>query len=185
MHQLNEALADIGLSTERSDSDPGIETAGNSDEFCGNRDLKINDDMAKLVQFVAFSINGQDFCVDIMLVREIRAWDGASSLPNAPDYVRGVINLRGQIVPVIDLKARFGQGTTEPHKGAVIVVVMIGEKLHGLLVDSVSDILSVGPDDIAPAPEIISDEEASGLLTGIVKQDESMVAAIDLERLIA
>ncbi len=145
-------------------------------------DLDVGGDDLNLTQFVAFSIGDQHYCVDIMQVREIRAWDGASSLPNAPQYVRGVINLRGQIVPVIDLRARFGQGETETENGAVIVVVMIADKLHGLLVDAVSDILSIRPDAIAAAPETAS---GSGLLTGIITIDEQMVAVIGLERLTA
>jgi purine-binding chemotaxis protein CheW len=131
-------------------------------------------------QFVAFSIGEQQYCVDIMQVREIRAWDGATTLPNSADYIRGVINLRGHIVPVIDLRARFGQGTTDTAKGAVIVIVMIREKLHGLLVDAVSDILSVKTDAVAAAPESASD---SGLLSGIITREEQMVAIIALDRL--
>lgn len=133
-------------------------------------------------QFVAFSVGAQHYCVDIMQVREIRAWDGATTLPNAPAFVRGVINLRGHIVPVIDLRARFGEGETDTEKGSVIVIVMIGERLHGLLVDAVSDILSVSPDAIAPAPETVSD---GGLLTGIITQNERMVAIIGLVGLAA
>lgn len=145
-------------------------------------DLRTDGDDLNLNQFVAFSIGEQHYCVDIMQVREIRAWDGATTLPNAPAYVRGVINLRGHIVPVIDLRARFGQGHTDTDKGAVIVIVMIGEKLHGLLVDAVSDILSIRPDAVADAPEAASD---SGLLTGIITQEDKMVAVIGLERLSA
>ncbi len=145
-------------------------------------DLRTDGDDLNLNQFVAFSIGEQHYCVDIMQVREIRAWDGATTLPNAPAYVRGVINLRGHIVPVIDLRARFGQGNTDTDKGAVIVIVMIGEKLHGLLVDAVSDILSIRPDAVADAPEAASD---SGLLTGIITQEDKMVAVIGLERLSA
>jgi purine-binding chemotaxis protein CheW len=83
-------------------------------------------------------------------------------------------------VPVIDLRTRFGQGTTDTTKGAVIVIVMIEEKLHGLLVDAVSDILSVKPDAVADAPSTASD---SGLLAGIITHDEQMVAIIELNRL--
>ncbi len=143
-------------------------------------DLNMDGDNIDLNQFVAFSIGDQQYCVDIMQVREIRAWDGATALPNSADYIRGVINLRGHIVPVIDLRTRFGQGTTDTTKGAVIVIVMIEEKLHGLLVDAVSDILSVKPDAVADAPSTASD---SGLLAGIITHDEQMVAIIELNRL--
>jgi len=143
-------------------------------------ELGMDGDNMNLSQFVAFSIGEQQYCVDIMQVREIRAWGGATTLPNSADYVRGVINLRGHIVPVIDLRARFGQGSTDTEKGSVIVIVMIAEKLHGLLVDAVSDILNVKPDAIADAPEAASD---SGLLSGIITHSEEMVAIIALDRL--
>lgn len=143
-------------------------------------DLNMDGDNIDLNQFVAFSIGDQQYCVDIMQVREIRAWDGATALPNSAEYIRGVINLRGHIVPVIDLRTRFGQGTTDTTKGAVIVIVMIEEKLHGLLVDAVSDILNVKPDAVADAPSTASD---SGLLSGIITHDEQMVAIIDLNKL--
>ena len=135
------------------------------------------------VQFVAFSVGAQNFCIDIMQVREIRAWSGATALPNAPEFVRGVINLRGHIVPVVDLSARFGLGPIDTETGSVVVIVMIEEKLHGLLVDSVSDILNVGPGDIAPAPSVAADGQG-GFLGGIVTHDDDMVAVIDLVRLV-
>lgn len=135
-------------------------------------------------QFVAFSVGTQNYCVDIMQVREIRAWTGATALPNSAEFVRGVINLRGHIVPVIDLKARFGLGETDTEAGSVVVIVMIDEKLHGLLVDGVSDILNVEPGDIAPSPDIEADGRAS-FLNGIVTDNEEMVAIIDLNRLVA
>ena len=143
-------------------------------------DFGVDGDNMNLSQFVAFSIGEQQYCVDIMQVREIRAWDGATTLPNSAEYIRGVINLRGHIVPVIDLRTRFGQGTTDTAKGAVIVIVMIREKLHGLLVDAVSDILSVKSDAVAPAPDTASD---SGLLSGIITREDEMVAIIALDRL--
>ena len=133
-------------------------------------------------QYVAFSIGEQQFCIDIMAVREIRAWDGATSLPNSADYVRGVINLRGNVVPVIDLKARFGQGETDTENGNVVVIVMIGDKLHGLLVDAVSGILTVAPDGVAPVPQTGGDNH-TGLLSGIITDNEQMVAVIALDAL--
>lgn len=147
----------------------------------GRLDEQAND---RASQFVAFSVGTQNFCVDIMQVREIRAWAGATALPNSADYVRGVINLRGHIVPVIDLKARFGQGETDTEGGSVVVIVMIDEQLHGLLVDSVSDILTVLADDIAPAPSLEADGRDC-FLSGIITDDDDMVAIIDLDRLVA
>lgn len=134
-------------------------------------------------QFVAFTIGEQNYCVDIMSVREIRAWTGATPLPNTADYVRGVINLRGSIVPIVDLRIRFGQGETEPTNSHVVVIVAIEERLNGLLVDSVSDILSVSADDIAAIPETNAGSRVR-YLDGLITEEDRMVALIALDQVI-
>jgi len=134
-------------------------------------------------QCVAFTIGGHHYCIDIMSVREIRNWTGVTELPNTAEFMRGVINLRGIIVPIIDLRARFGQGLIEPTPSHVVVVVAIGDRLHGLLVDSVSDILTVKRSDIAPIPETAGQSQ-SPLLDGLITQGEQMLAVVALERLL-
>ncbi len=134
-------------------------------------------------QFVAFTIGEQNYCIDIMSVREIRAWTGATPLPNTADYVRGVINLRGSIVPIVDLRIRFGLGETEPTKSHVVVIVAIEDRLNGLLVDSVSDILSVSSDDIAAIPETDVGSRVR-YLDGLITEEDRMVALIALDRVI-
>ncbi|MGF1476628.1 MAG: chemotaxis protein CheW [Geminicoccaceae bacterium] len=138
---------------------------------------------ADTVQLVAFSIGEQFYCVDIMAVREIRAWTGTTPLPNTANFVRGVINLRGTIVPIIDMRTRLGRGQTEPTKNHVVVIVSIGDRLNGLLVDGVTDIVTVRRPDIAPIPG--SDGDAKNpYLDGLVTQEERMVALIALDRLV-
>ena len=134
-------------------------------------------------QCVAFSIGESHYGIDIMSVREIRNWTGVTELPNTVEYVRGVINLRGVIVPIIDLKARFGQGLITPTPSHVVVIVAIGERLHGLLVDSVSDILTVKHSDISPIPESLGQSQ-SELLKGLVSQGETMMAIMSLNHLV-
>jgi purine-binding chemotaxis protein CheW len=135
------------------------------------------------VQLIAFSIGDQSYGVEITTVREIRAWNGATPLPNTREFVRGVINLRGTIVPIFDLRARFGEGQTAPTKNHVVVVMSVGEKWVGLLVDAVSDILTVSRDDIHAVPEgNMLDTE---LLSGIVTHDSRMVGLIDLDAVIS
>jgi purine-binding chemotaxis protein CheW len=130
------------------------------------------------LQLIAFSIGAQTYGVEITTVREIRAWNGATPLPNTRDYVRGVINLRGTIVPIFDLRARFGDGRTEPTKTHVVVVLSVGEKWVGLLVDAVSDILTVAREDIHPVPE--GNSLDTELLDGIITHEQRMVGLIDL-----
>jgi purine-binding chemotaxis protein CheW len=151
--------------------------------------LDISEDMAegqsaeaKSMQLIAFSIGEQIYGVEITTVREIRAWNGATSLPNTREYVVGVINLRGTIVPIFDLRARFGEGKTTPTKNHVVVVMSVGEKWVGILVDAVSDILTVARNDIHVVPEGNSID--TELLNGIVTHDSQMVGLIDLQAVV-
>ena len=135
------------------------------------------------LQLIAFSIGEQTYGVEITTVREIRAWNGATPLPNTREFVRGVINLRGTIVPIFDLRARFGEGQTSPTKNHVVVVMSVGEKWVGMLVDAVSDILTVAKDDIHAVPEGNSID--TELLNGIVTHDSRMVGLIDLHAVVS
>ncbi len=135
------------------------------------------------MQLIAFMIGEQIYGVEITTVREIRAWDGATPLPNTQEFVRGVINLRGTIVPIFDLRARFGDGITNTTKNHVVVVMSVGEKWVGVLVDAVSDILTISKKDIHKVPE--GDNMDSELLNGIITHDSKMVGLIDLDAIVA
>ncbi|MFT6658370.1 chemotaxis protein CheW [Maritalea sp.] len=137
---------------------------------------------ANSIQLIAFSIGEQAYGVEITTVREIRAWNGATPLPNTKEFVRGVVNLRGTIVPIFDLRARFGAGVTEATKTHVVVVLAVGEKWIGILVDAVSDILTVQKNDVHAVPE--GENMDSELLNGIVTHDGRMVGLIDLEAVV-
>jgi len=132
------------------------------------------------LQLIAFSIGEQTYGVEITTVREIRAWNGATPLPNTREYVRGVINLRGTIVPIFDLRARFGEGQTSPTKNHVVVVMSVGEKWVGILVDAVSDILTVTEGLIQPAPNVGSDESAA-FVAGVMTTDTGIVSLLSLD----
>src|ERR1700712_3506957 len=124
--------------------------------------------------FITFLSGAQDFGADIMCTREIRGWTETTPLPHAPDYVRGVINLRGVVLPVVDLKARLGAGCTEANPKHVIVVVQAGERTIGLLVDAVSDILTVTAAEIQPTPELVRDSQTA-FVEGIAVLGERLV----------
>lgn len=129
-------------------------------------------------QFISFTIGDEEYGADIMAIREIKGWTASTELPNMPAYMRGVINLRGAIVPILDLKARFGRGRSEPTARNVIIVVAIRGRMAGLLVDAVADILSVAETDIQPVPEIEAAHER--FLAGLITVDGRMVALLDL-----
>lgn len=137
------------------------------------------DDMCELI---AFRIGDQEFCIDIMTVREIRGWTPATSLPHSPGHVLGVINLRGVVLPIMDMSLRLGMEPTDPSQRHVIIVSQIGSQYVGLLVDAVSDILAVPASDIQPTPEV-SGEINRDFSQGMIPIEDRMVCLIQLNAL--
>lgn len=133
-------------------------------------------------ELIAFRIGPQEFCVNIMEVREIRGWTPATPLPHSPSYVRGVVNLRGAVLPVVDLGARLGLPSSEPTQRHVIIVVQVADQVIGLLVDAVSDILTAG-DDIQPAPDVASDR-VRAFIRGLLAIEGRMVSLISLSQVL-
>lgn len=135
-------------------------------------------------QFITFTLDAQEYGVDIMQVREIKGWTDTTALPQAPPYVRGVINLRGIIVPILDLRARFGMGTTQPTRMHVVIIVITDTRTTGLLVDAVSDIITVEPNTIRPVPRMDELPTDGSFLDGLVALDDRMVTLVSLDGLI-
>lgn len=140
-------------------------------------------DAASSRELISFRIGEQEFCVDIMSVREIRGWSPATALPHAPAYVRGVINLRGAVLSIIDLAARLGFAATECSARHVIIVTQVGTQVVGLLVDAVSDIITVQTDSIQPTPAVASDM-ARNFVRGVLAIDGRMISLIALENVL-
>lgn len=133
-------------------------------------------------QLITFQLGEQVLGVDIMAIREIRAWSPATPLPNVPAYVRGVVNLRGVVLPVLDLRHRIGWGETQPTVRHVIIVVRVADQLQGLIVDAVNDIVAINPDDIQPLPDI--GDGGPNFLEGLITVDDRMITIVALDRLI-
>ncbi len=134
------------------------------------------------LQFITFLTGEQEYGANIMTIREIRGWTETTPLPHSPDYVRGVINLRGVVLPVVDLKARLGRGLTAANPKHVIIVVNMGARTLGLLVDAVSDILTAKAAEIQPTPDLARDTQ-SDFVEGIVVLDQRMVTLLSMEKL--
>jgi purine-binding chemotaxis protein CheW len=141
------------------------------------------DTMGARSEFINFAIDDAQYGVDIMAVREIKEWSNVTHLPKQPEYVRGVLNLRGVIVPVVDLRCRFGEGLTETTPTHIIIIVQLEDMLVGLLADRVLDIVSFGHDQIQPVPRTARDATAE-FLSGLVTIDGSLIALIELSRLL-
>jgi len=134
-------------------------------------------------ELISFRIGAQEFCVDIMAVREIRGWTAATALPQSPSFVRGVINLRGAVLPIVDLAARLGFENTDASDRHVIIVAQIGAQMVGLLVDAVSDILTVTDDAIQPTPDVASDT-AKTFVRGLLAIDGRMISLVGLDHVL-
>lgn len=138
---------------------------------------------ATQTQSISFAIGDDQYGVDIMAVREIKGWSEITHLPRQPDYVRGVLNLRGVIVPIIDLRCRFGQGLTDATPLHVVIIVQIAARQVGLLADRVLDIVSFEPSQVQPVPKVAKSARAD-FLSGLVTIENQMLALIDLPNLL-
>ena len=134
-------------------------------------------------ELIGFRIAEQEFCVDIMQVREIRGWTPATPLPRTPSYMKGAINLRGAVLPIVDLGARLGLSTSEPSARHVIMVVNVGGRTLGLLVEAVSDIINVSDDMVQPTPDVACDQVKT-FVKGLFAIDGRMVSLISLDRVL-
>jgi purine-binding chemotaxis protein CheW len=132
-------------------------------------------------ELISFRVADQDFCVDVMAVREIRGWTPATPLPHAPPHVRGIINLRGAVLPIIDLGARLELGFTEPSSRHVIIVAQASGQTVGLLVEAVSDILTVTDDVIQPTPDVAC-EAVRTFVKGVLTMDGRMISVVSLDQ---
>ncbi len=134
-------------------------------------------------ELISFRVGDQEYCVNIMAVREIRGWSPATALPQTPSYMRGVINLRGAVLPIMDLAARLGMPMVEPTVRSVFIVVQAGDRTVGLLVDAVSDILSINDDMVQATPDVAC-ETVRNFVRGIISIEERMISEISLDRIL-
>ncbi|MBG1233216.1 chemotaxis protein CheW [Aestuariivirga litoralis] len=131
-------------------------------------------------ELIVFMVGEMEFCVDIIQVREIRGWTPATPVPHSPPFVIGVINLRGTVLPVIDLPARLAKGKSEPSARHAVIVVQDQDRMTGLLVDMVSDIISVDAALIHPTPDV-SSAVARSFVSGIVTLEGRMISLLSLQ----
>ncbi|MGE0370255.1 MAG: chemotaxis protein CheW [Gammaproteobacteria bacterium] len=150
----------------------GAETAARSDDATD--------------QFLTFVLAGEHYGVDILRVQEIRGWSQVTHIPNTPDYIHGVLNLRGTIVPIVDLRTRFGIERVANSRTTVIVVLKVMQadqhRTIGLVVDAVSDVCNVGNNERKPAPDFGASAQTE-FISGMAAIDDKMVILLDVDRL--
>lgn len=141
-------------------------------------------DTADSTQYLTFKLHQEEYGVEILKVQEIKGFTQVTPVPNTPAYVRGVINLRGTVVPVLDLRARFRMESADYNQFTVIIVVNLHDRIVGLVVDAVSDVLNFRHDDVEPTPDFGVGVDTS-FITGLAKVEERLVLLLNLECLVS
>lgn len=134
-------------------------------------------------QYLTFALGQEEYGVEILRVQEIKGYSALTPIPNAPAYLKGVMNLRGTVVPVVDLRAKFSMTSAEYDKFTVVIVVTVGARVFGLIVDGVSDVVNLPEGKIEAAPEL-GDGVDTSFLRGMARSGEKFVLLLDIERVL-
>lgn len=140
--------------------------------------------MQSFTQVVSFNLANEEYAIEITKIKEIILVEGITKVPQMPIYIEGIINLRGNVIPVLDLRKRFGMKNAEIGDETRIVVSRMAEKIIGLIVDSVSQVMKIPKDDIQPPPDTIAGL-AGEYLTGVGKVDERMIMMLDIDKVLS
>lgn len=134
-------------------------------------------------EFLVFSLGDEEYAVDILKVQEIRGYENVTRIANAPDFIKGVTNLRGVIVPIVDLRIKFHLDKVEYGGQTVVIVVNVEDRVVGIVVDGVSDVMTLSPDQIKPAPEF-GVTLSSDFLSGLGSLEDRMLVIVDIDKLL-
>ncbi len=140
--------------------------------------------LTQIREFLAFKIANEEYGVDILRVQEIRSYEKPTSIANAPEHLKGVVNLRGVIVPIIDLRIKLGVSDVQYNHLTVVIVLNIGDRVVGVVVDGVSDVLTLEPSQLRPVPALDSNFDPEHLLA-IGSVDERMLILLDIEKFLS
>jgi purine-binding chemotaxis protein CheW len=133
-------------------------------------------------EYLLYTLGPEEYAIDILKVQEIRGYEAPTTIANAPDFLKGVINLRGTIVPIVDLRIKFNVGTADYTPFTVVIILNIGSRVVGIVVDSVSDVTMLRQDQIRPAPEFAATVDTK-YINGLCTLGERMLIVVDIERL--
>lgn len=134
-------------------------------------------------EFLVFSLGEEEYAIDILKVQEIRGYENVTRIANAPDFIKGVTNLRGVIVPIVDLRIKFHLENVEYGGQTVVIVVNVADRIVGIVVDGVSDVMTLTPEQIKPAPEF-GVTLSSDFLSGLGSLDDRMLVLVDIDKLL-
>lgn len=135
-------------------------------------------------EYLTFTLGNEEYGIDILKVQEIRGYDTVTHIANAPDFIKGVINLRGVIVPIVDMRIKFNAGEPTYHEFTVVIIMNVLERVIGMVVDGVSDVVALAPEQIKPAPEMGAALDTD-YITGLGTINEQMLILVDIEKLMS
>ncbi len=135
-------------------------------------------------EFLAFTLGREEYGIDILKVQEIRGYEAVTRIANAPEFVKGVVNLRGIIVPIVDMRIKFNLGEPTYDQFTVVIILNIGGRVVGMVVDSVSDVITLSPEQVKPAPEMGTAFNTDYLI-GLGTLDERMLILVDIDKLMS
>lgn len=135
-------------------------------------------------EFLAFTLGQEEYGIDILKVQEIRGYETVTRIANAPAFIKGVVNLRGVIVPIIDMRIKFNLADPTYDQFTVVIILNVGGRVVGMVVDGVSDVISLTPEQIRPSPDFSSDLD-TGYIFGIGTLNERMLILVDIEKLMS
>ena len=133
-------------------------------------------------EFLTFRLGAEEYAIEILKVQEIRGWETPTAIANTPPFIKGVINRRGTIVPIVDLRLKFGLGEARYDEFTVVIILSVARRVVGVVVDAVSDVTTLTPPQIRPAPEFGASLDTR-FITGLGTLDERMLILVDIERL--
>jgi len=135
-------------------------------------------------EFLTFTLGKEEYGIEILKVQEIRSYEAVTTIANAPDFIKGVVNLRGTIVPIVDMRIKFNLGTPEYTEFTVVIILNVAGRVVGMVVDSVSDVIALGAEKIRPAPDFSSSFDVE-YITGLGTVDQRMLILVDIEKLMS
>lgn len=135
-------------------------------------------------EFLTFRLGAEEYGIDILKAQEIRGWETPTAIANTPPFIKGVINLRGTIVPIVDMRIKFGLGEPKYDAFTVVIILSVARRVLGIVVDAVSDVITLGTEQIRPAPEF-GGQLDTRFITGLGTVGERMLILVDIERLMS
>ena len=146
--------------------------------------METNEESHASIEVLAFKLGDEEYAIDIQRVQELRGYDAVTHIANSPDFIKGVVNLRGIIVPIVDMRIKFRLGTPTYDQFTVVIVLDIGARVVGMVVDSVSDVITLSREQIKPAPEM-GTAVGTDYLIGLGTVDERMLILVDIGKLMS